>query len=219
MVVIRLTRRGGKKRPFYHVTVADQRRAPSGHQLERLGFFNPLARGGDERLRVDLERLDMWRGRGAQMSARVRDLVCEARLDDEGLARRQQLLDGRRERREERRRRAVATDDGVAATELEAVAEDAPDSNAESVAAAAEVVEELASTAAEADSVEAADEAPVAKDDEAPVAKDDEAPVQRTTKLRLQRTTKLRLKRRSTEGSDGEAADAASDDTADKAAD
>ena len=71
MVVIRLARGGSKKRPFYHITVADKRRARNGRFIERIGFFNPLARGGEERLRIDEERLQHWLRLGAQASDRV----------------------------------------------------------------------------------------------------------------------------------------------------
>lgn len=78
MVTIRLSRGGAKKRPFYHLTVADKRNARDGRFIERLGFFNPLARGQEERLRVDLERVQYWQGQGAQVSDRVAKLISEA---------------------------------------------------------------------------------------------------------------------------------------------
>jgi small subunit ribosomal protein S16 len=74
MVTIRLQRRGGKKEPFYHVVVTDSRRAGGG-SLEQVGFFNPVARGGSEELRLDLGRIDHWIGQGAQPSDRVAQLV------------------------------------------------------------------------------------------------------------------------------------------------
>lgn len=78
MVVIRLARGGSKKRPFYHISVADQRNARDGRFIERLGFFNPVARGQEERLRVDLERVAYWTSRGAQPSDRVAALLKDA---------------------------------------------------------------------------------------------------------------------------------------------
>ena len=78
MVVIRLARGGSKKRPFYHITVADQRNSRDGRFIERLGFFNPVARGQEERLRVDLERVAHWQSKGAQPSDRVATLLKEA---------------------------------------------------------------------------------------------------------------------------------------------
>jgi small subunit ribosomal protein S16 len=79
MVTIRLARGGAKKRPFYHLTVTDSRNARDGRFIERLGFFNPIARGQEERLRVDLDRITHWQSQGAQLSARVSELVKEAR--------------------------------------------------------------------------------------------------------------------------------------------
>lgn len=78
MVTIRLSRSGAKKRPFYHLTVADKRTGRDGRFIERVGFFNPIARGGEERLRVDLERVQYWQSQGAQPSERVAKLIAEA---------------------------------------------------------------------------------------------------------------------------------------------
>ncbi len=75
MVVIRLARSGSKKRPFYHVTVADSRNARDGRFIERVGFYNPVARGKEETLRLDMERIEHWVGKGAQPSVRVSTLV------------------------------------------------------------------------------------------------------------------------------------------------
>ena len=79
MVKIRMSRGGAKKQPFYHIVVTDSRKARDGRNIERLGFFNPVARGQEERLRLDLERVDYWTGVGAQVSDRVKTLVSEAR--------------------------------------------------------------------------------------------------------------------------------------------
>lgn len=79
MVTIRLARGGSKKRPYYHVTVADQRNARDGRYIERVGFFNPMARGKAEPMRIDLERVDFWIGQGAQPSERVANLIKDAR--------------------------------------------------------------------------------------------------------------------------------------------
>ena len=79
MVKIRLSRGGAKRRPFYHVVVTDSRNKRDGRRIERIGFFNPVARGQEERLRLDLERVDYWTGVGAQLSERVSHLVSEAR--------------------------------------------------------------------------------------------------------------------------------------------
>ena len=79
MVTIRLARRGAKKRPFYHINVTDSRKSRDGRFIERIGFFNPVARGSEETLRLDVERIDHWVAQGAQLSERVSQLVKEAR--------------------------------------------------------------------------------------------------------------------------------------------
>lgn len=78
MVTIRLARGGAKKRPFYHLNVTDSRTSRDGRYIERVGFFNPVARGNEERLRVDVERVQHWLGQGAQPSDRVAQLLKEA---------------------------------------------------------------------------------------------------------------------------------------------
>lgn len=79
MVTIRLSRGGSKKRPFFNLVVADSRDARDGRFIERIGFFNPIARGGEIRLRLDEERLNHWVSQGAQVSDRVKTLVKENR--------------------------------------------------------------------------------------------------------------------------------------------
>ena len=79
MVTIRLSRGGSKARPFYHLTVTNSRSARNGRFLERIGFFNPVARGQEERLRIDADRLAHWVGQGAQLSERVEQLVKESK--------------------------------------------------------------------------------------------------------------------------------------------
>ncbi|MDT7524541.1 MULTISPECIES: 30S ribosomal protein S16 [Idiomarinaceae] len=79
MVTIRLQRGGAKKRPFYQMVVTDSRNARDGRFIENVGFFNPLARGQEETLRVDLDRVDHWVGTGATLSERVAKLVKDAR--------------------------------------------------------------------------------------------------------------------------------------------
>jgi small subunit ribosomal protein S16 len=75
MVIIRLARGGSKKRPFYHLTVTDSRKSRDGRFIERVGFFNPVARGQEERLRVDQERVNHWLSQGAQTSETVANLL------------------------------------------------------------------------------------------------------------------------------------------------
>ena len=75
MVVIRLSRGGAKARPFYSIVVADKRNRRDGRFIERIGFYNPLARGGEETLRIALDRLTYWTGVGATPSETVARLV------------------------------------------------------------------------------------------------------------------------------------------------
>ena len=79
MVSIRLARGGSKKRPFYHVVVSDSRSPRDGRYIERVGFFNPVARGQDEEVRLDGARIDYWLDQGAQPSERVAKLIKGAR--------------------------------------------------------------------------------------------------------------------------------------------
>ncbi|MDE0097344.1 MAG: 30S ribosomal protein S16 [Gammaproteobacteria bacterium] len=79
MVTIRLARGGSKKRPFYSIVVADQRRSSRGRFIERVGFFNPIAAGGEQALKLDTERYDHWVSRGAQPSERASQLYKQAR--------------------------------------------------------------------------------------------------------------------------------------------
>jgi small subunit ribosomal protein S16 len=75
MVTIRMSRGGAKKRPFYHIVVTDSRNRRDGRYLERIGFFNPVATGGEVRLRIDSERAAHWTSKGAQVSDRVARLL------------------------------------------------------------------------------------------------------------------------------------------------
>ncbi|QLE79662.1 30S ribosomal protein S16 [Francisella sp. Scap27] len=78
MVVIRMARGGAKKRPFYRIVVADKRSPRDGKFIERLGFFNPVAKGGEERLKLDIAKAQEWIAKGAQPSERVASLIKEA---------------------------------------------------------------------------------------------------------------------------------------------
>ena len=75
MVKIRLTRGGAKKRPFYHIIVTDSRSARDGRNIERLGYYNPIAAGNDKAVELNTERLDFWVGQGAQMTDKVANLA------------------------------------------------------------------------------------------------------------------------------------------------
>ncbi|MBA2653355.1 MAG: 30S ribosomal protein S16 [Tatlockia sp.] len=77
MVVIRLSRAGAKKRPFYNMVVTDSRKRRDGGYIERIGYFNPVARGQEVRLHLEMDKLAHWKNIGAQLSDRVRALVKE----------------------------------------------------------------------------------------------------------------------------------------------
>lgn len=79
MVTIRLSRGGAKKRPFYNVVVTDSRNRRDGRYIERIGFFNPVASGQEQRLTLNQERIDYWLSTGAQPSDRVATLLKEQR--------------------------------------------------------------------------------------------------------------------------------------------
>ncbi|MDX1347358.1 MAG: 30S ribosomal protein S16 [Thiomicrorhabdus chilensis] len=78
MVVVRLARGGSKKRPFYKIVVADQRNSTTGRFIEQVGFYNPVASGNEEKIRLDQARIDHWVAQGAQLSPRVKSIVKSA---------------------------------------------------------------------------------------------------------------------------------------------
>jgi small subunit ribosomal protein S16 len=78
MVVIRLSRGGSKARPFYNIVVADKRTRRDGHFIERLGFYNPIAKDGEEGLRIVQDRMTYWKSVGAQASPTVDRLIAQA---------------------------------------------------------------------------------------------------------------------------------------------
>lgn len=77
MVTIRLARAGAKKRPFYHIVVTDSRNRRDGRYIERVGFFNPIAQGQEQELKIDQQRVDYWISQGAKASDRVAKLIKE----------------------------------------------------------------------------------------------------------------------------------------------
>ena len=157
MVTIRLARGGAKKRPFYGIMVADQRRAPRGRFIERIGFFNPRAIGGEERLRIDTDRVEYWVSKGAKPSDRVATLLKEFAKGPEAVeAEKAKLAE-----RAEAKASAAAEADAVKAQEAAAA-----DAKAEAEAAAKAEAEAAAEASSEA---EATEEAPAAEADaEAP---------------------------------------------------
>ena len=75
MVTIRLSRAGAKKKPFYHIVVTDSRKRRDSGYIERIGYFNPEAKGQEVRFFIEMERYEHWLGHGAQASERVASLV------------------------------------------------------------------------------------------------------------------------------------------------
>ena len=167
MLTIRLARAGAKKRPFFHITVADSRKPRDGRFVERVGYFNPISSGKEARLEINQERIDYWLSQGAQVSDRVLTLIKEKNETPEEKAKREQEKEKRRLRKVAKRTEAKTSDEPdksvetaaeEAATEapVEAAAEEAP-AEEETTEKTEEPVEETAEAPAE----EAATEAPV----------------------------------------------------------
>ncbi|MHB8535791.1 MAG: 30S ribosomal protein S16 [Sulfuricaulis sp.] len=78
MVTIRLARGGANKRPYYRIIVADRRRAPNGNNIERIGFYNPMATEKEEKVHVDMSRVEYWLSKGAKPTERVAQLLKQA---------------------------------------------------------------------------------------------------------------------------------------------
>ena len=177
MVVVRLAKSGAKKNPYYFITVADSRKPRDGAFIERLGFFNPSAKGSEERMRFNVERLDHWISQGAQLSDKVSELAKDARLSsDELQAKLDAKIDKRAQKKEAIKAQKIA--------ELEAKAKEAAEEEAKAEAEApAEEAAEAEAPAEEAPVEEAAEaEAPVeeAPAEEAPAEEEAEAPAEET---------------------------------------
>ena len=172
MLTIRLARAGAKKRPFFHITVADSRKPRDGRFVERVGYFNPISKGKGERLEINQERIDYWLSQGAQVSERVLTLIKEKNETAEEKAKREQGKEKRRLRKVAKRAEAKTSDEPNKSVETVAE-EEAP--TAETV----EVAEE--ETPAE-ETVEAvkeetpAEEAPTADSSEASDTSSEEKP-------------------------------------------
>ncbi len=114
MVVIRLTRGGAKKRPFYHVVATDSRHArDSGSYIERLGYYNPMAKGGETTLHLELERVSHWVGQGAQPSERVNTLIKLAQQTPEQIA----AVEAKKDQRKQRKADKAKADAAAKASE------------------------------------------------------------------------------------------------------
>lgn len=127
MVVIRLARGGAKKRPFYNIVATDRQNRRDGRFLERVGFYNPMAAGGEQPINIQLDRVEYWTSRGAQVSDAVSRLMRE--LGREGEPRPSK----KKTRAMKKKEQAAA--EAAAASEAEAAAESDGDS-AESAEAA-----------------------------------------------------------------------------------
>ena len=142
MVIIRLARSGAKKNPYYNITVADERKPRDGAFIERLGFFNPTAQGQEERLRINLEKVDQWIAKGAQLSERVASLVKEAKLTPEELEAKLAAKKAKQDAKKEAIAKKLAEEAAAKALEEEAPAEEGPAEEAPEEAPAEEAPEE-----------------------------------------------------------------------------
>ena len=139
MLTIRMARAGTKKRPFYHVVVADSRAPRDGRFIERLGYFNPLLpKDKTERLKLDLEKVQAWMKKGAQPSDRVTRF-----LDAAGIVKREKRNNPekavpRKERKAKEEEATKAKEAGDAAAKAAATAKAAMDKAAADKAKAAE---------------------------------------------------------------------------------
>ena len=111
MLTIRLARAGAKKRPFFHITVADSRKPRDGRFVERVGYFNPISSGKEVRLEINQERIDYWLSQGAQVSDRVLTLIKEKNETPEEKAKREQTKEKRRLRKVAKRAQAKTSDE------------------------------------------------------------------------------------------------------------
>jgi len=126
MLTIRLARAGAKKRPFFHITVADSRKPRDGRFVERVGYFNPISSGKEARLEINQERIDYWLSQGAQVSDRVLTLIKEKNETPEEKAKREQAKEKRRLRKVAKRVAAKPAEETPAEEPVEAAAEETP---------------------------------------------------------------------------------------------
>ena len=125
MLTIRLARAGAKKRPFFHITVADSRKPRDGRFVERVGYFNPISSGKEVRLEINQERIDYWLSQGAQVSDRVLTLIKEKSETPEEKAKREHTKEKRRLRKVAKRVAAKPAEE-AAKEPVEAAAEETP---------------------------------------------------------------------------------------------
>ena len=130
MVVIRLSRTGAKKRPFYHICVTDRRKKRDGNHIEKLGFFNPIAKKGEEKIRLDVERFDYWTSVGAIPSDTVMTLYKRSKLSEEDVEKIEEKKLAQKQRRKERD--VLKKQEEAENAAAEAPAEEAPAEEAKS---------------------------------------------------------------------------------------
>ena len=171
MLTIRLARSGAKKRPFYHISVADSRMPRDGRFVERIGYFNPIASGQEVRLEIDLERVDYWIGQGAQPSDRVLNLLKQNKETPEQTEKR---LAAKEQKRQKKLAKKLAEKEPV--VEEAAAAEEAPAEEAPAEAPAEEAPAEEAAAEEEVVAEEAPAEEAVAEEAPAGEAPAEEAP-------------------------------------------
>ena len=164
MVVIRLSRAGAKKRPFYHICVSDRRNKRDGRFIERIGFYNPIAKDSEEKIRFDNERYEHWTSVGAKPSDTVLMLLKRSKMTDEEI---QKLEDKKTARQEKKKQEKILKQQEEAAKEEAEAAAEAP-------------AEEAAEAPAEAPAEEAA-EAPAEEAAEAPAEEAAEVPAEEAT--------------------------------------
>jgi len=166
MLTIRLARAGVKKRPFFHIRVADSRKPRDGRFIEKVGYFNPIASGQEVRLEVDQERVDYWISQGAQLSDRVTTLLKRNAETPEQTEKRHALKEAKRLKKLSDKAALKVAEEAPAEEAAEAPAEEAP---------AEEAAEAPAEEAAEAPAEEApAEEAAEAPAEEAPAEEAEE---------------------------------------------
>ena len=135
MVVIRLSRAGAKKRPFYHICVSDRRNKRDGRFIERIGFYNPIAKDSEEKIRFDQERYDHWTSVGAIPSDTVLMLMKRSKMTEEEI---QKLEDKKVARHEKKKQEKILKQQEEAAKEEAEAAEEAPAEEAPAEEAPAE---------------------------------------------------------------------------------
>ena len=179
MLTIRLARTGAKKRPFFHITVADSRKPRDGRFIERVGYFNPISKGKEVRIEINQDRIDYWLSQGANISDRVLTLIKESNETPEEKEKRVANKEKRRLRKLAKRAEAKTSDEPAKAVqEGEEVSdeEETPKEEAPAEEVAEAPVEETPTEEAPAEEAPA-EEAPA---EEAPAEEVAEAPVEET---------------------------------------